>query len=178
MARARAAAVALVAVALVGCTQDPPSTDTTSSTVPVTPDLPTVAVTMTTPDGRVCELCVWRASTAEQRARGLMDVTDLGRVDGMAFTYATPSTGAFWMRSTPLPLTISFHEEGGEQVGLHDMDPCPDEVAPAQCPRYGPTAAYVLALEVPSDRAAELGVVPGSRAALGGPCAPTADEGS
>lgn len=141
----------------------------------VAPDglaLPTVTVTVTTPDGRVCELCVWLAATAEERARGLMGVTDLGAVDGMAFTYPAPAQGAFWMRSTPVPLAISFHDRAGDQVGWHEMDPCPDEVPASACPRYGADAPYVLALEVPAARAVELGVEPGSNAELGGPCQP------
>src|SRR5262245_22192687 len=37
-----------------------------------------VAATVTAADGTVCELCLWLAATGEQRALGLMYVTDLG----------------------------------------------------------------------------------------------------
>ena len=52
------------------------------------------------------------------------------------------------------------------------MEPCPEGVDP--CPSYAAGAAYRYAVEVPKGRLAELGLLEGSRVALGDGCgAPT-----
>ncbi|HYN34279.1 MAG TPA: hypothetical protein VES40_16765, partial [Ilumatobacteraceae bacterium] len=38
----------------------------------------TVTARITDTDGQICEVCVWLADTPEERAQGLMGVTDLG----------------------------------------------------------------------------------------------------
>src|SRR5262245_36191531 len=50
-----------------------------STAAPVSPDgFGTVYVRVTDADGEVCERCMWLATSVDQRARGLMGVTDLG----------------------------------------------------------------------------------------------------
>lgn len=104
-------------------------------------------VTLTTGDESL-ELCVLVAATVEQRSRGLMTVTDFAGFDGMAFTYDTDSTGAYYMFNTPTPLTIYWFAADGSLVSSTDMEPCLDLPAD-QCPRYPPEGAYRMALEVP-----------------------------
>ena len=72
-----------------------------------------VAATVTAADGTVCELCLWLAASGDERELGLMYVTDLGGPDGMVFRYDSPTTAAFWMKNTVMPLSISFFDAGG-----------------------------------------------------------------
>jgi uncharacterized membrane protein (UPF0127 family) len=109
-------------------------------------------------DGTTTEWCLLVADDADERGRGLMFVTDpaLGGYDGMVFAYPEPVEGAFWMRNTRLPLTITFVAADGRPVGTRTMEPCPDE-APS-CPTEGPDGPYRWAIEVPTERAAEVAV--------------------
>ena len=91
-----------------------------------------VAATVTAADGTVCELCLWLAETGDQRALGLMYVTDLGGPDGMIFRYDSPTTSAFWMKNTVMPLSIAFFDQGGAYLDAFDMAPCTAD----PCPTY------------------------------------------
>lgn len=124
------------------------------------------------PDGEPVVLCVLLAETPEQRARGLMEVTDLGGYDGMLFAYPDDHEGGFWMRDTVLPLSIAYLDADGRVVSTADMEPCPDG-GPA-CPTYPPAGPYRDALEVPRGGLDALGLVEGSPARLevGGTCPP------
>ena len=122
------------------------------------------------PDGEPVVLCVLVAETPEQRARGLMEVTDLGGYDGMIFVYDTEVENGFWMRDTPMPLSIAHVDAAGEVVGTLDMEPCLD--AGPDCPRYPPAAPFRFALEVPQGDLDAVGVVVGARLEVTGACAP------
>ncbi|CAN5517150.1 hypothetical protein BH10ACT1_BH10ACT1_06420 [soil metagenome] len=117
-----------------------------------------VAATITAGDGTTCEVCLLAAATAEQRERGLMEVTDpdLGGYDGMLFEYPDPVDGAFWMRNTPMPLSIAYFDADRTVVSTADMAPCEDSTS---CPQYPADAPFQYALEVPQGRLAEVGVV-------------------
>jgi uncharacterized membrane protein (UPF0127 family) len=121
-------------------------------------------VTITAVDGETCEVCVLTASTAQARAQGLMGVTDpgLGGYDGMLFEYDEDAGGSFWMRNTLLALSIAWFDADGSVVSTADMEPCPDDVADADCPRYAPDGAYRAALEVPQGALDDLLVTEGS----------------
>lgn len=121
---------------------------------------------VTLADGEVCQLCLWVADTSVQRRRGLMGVTDLGGADGMVFVYDGSASGRFWMRGTPMPLSIAFFAADGSFVSATDMEPCLTGPA-AACRRYAAAGPYVAAIEVPQGRLAELGIGPGSRLVLG-----------
>jgi uncharacterized membrane protein (UPF0127 family) len=110
------------------------------------------------PEGAV-DRCVLVADTVELRARGLMEVPDLGGYDGMLFAFAEDSTGGFWMANTVMPLSIAFIDAGGQVVAAFDMDPCPES---ADCPSYEPDAAYRWAVEVPQQGLAAFGLTPGA----------------
>jgi uncharacterized membrane protein (UPF0127 family) len=117
-----------------------------------------VAALVTEPDGTVCELCLWLAESVEQRALGLMFVTDLGDADGMAFRYRDPHTGTFWMKNTILPLSIAFFGPDGSFLDSFDMEPCSSDT----CPRYRTPRDIGIAVETARGGLADLGLVPGS----------------
>ena len=103
-----------------------------------------------------------------------MGVTTLGGADGMAFVYGEPTMSAFWMWTTPMPLSIAFFAADGTFVSSTDMAPCIDG-APEDCPRYQAGGPYTTAVEVPQGDLAGLLVGPGSRLALSAtPCDPAA----
>jgi hypothetical protein len=130
-----------------------------------------VALVVVEPDGTRHVLCVMTAEEAEQRARGLMEVTDesLGGYDGMLFLFPVDSSGGFWMRNTPMPLSIAYLSADGEIVSTSDMEPCEDS---SECPSYSADGPYRSALEVPQGRLDDLGVVPGAKLETAGACPP------
>jgi uncharacterized membrane protein (UPF0127 family) len=128
------------------------------------------------PDGEPIIICVLVADTPAQRARGLMEVTDLGGYDGMLFRFETESANGFWMKDTVLPLSIAYLDADGAVVSTADMDPCPEGTA--RCPSYPAEAPYRMALEVEQGGLAPLGLTGGGSARLEvtGPCAPLSPE--
>lgn len=117
-----------------------------------------VAVTITSGTGEVCKACLMSALTSAQRSRGLMEVTDpaLGGYDGMLFEFPDEIAGSFWMRNTPLPLSIAYFAESGTLVSTTDMSPCDDV---PDCPPYPADGSFRFALEVPEGTLSRLGVV-------------------
>ena len=116
------------------------------------------------------EQCALLAATEEQRARGLMTVTDLQGYPGMVFRYSADATGGYYMRNTPMPLSIAWFAADGTFVSSADMAPCGDQ---SDCPIYSATGAYRYALEVPQGQLPALGVGPGAVLQLNGACPST-----
>ncbi|MEZ5137660.1 MAG: DUF192 domain-containing protein [Acidimicrobiales bacterium] len=127
-------------------------------------------------DGTVCEVCLLAAETPEQRERGLMEVTDpgLGGYDGMVFVYDAPTAGAFWMRNTPMPLSIAYFDIDGRLVSTADMAPCADS---PDCRSYPADAPFAFALEVPQGGLEDVGVVGEATLELTGRRCPLAEDG-
>lgn len=124
------------------------------------------------------ERCALEAVTAEQRSRGLMEVTDAGLsgYDGMVFRFDEADTDTtFFMRNTRIPLSIAWFDARGSYLGAADMEPCPDEVA--ECPTYASPRPFRLALEVPKGNLARLGVGPGAVIELLDGCSPADPAG-
>ncbi|MET0144807.1 MAG: DUF192 domain-containing protein [Ilumatobacteraceae bacterium] len=153
----------------------PPTTIPTGAVVPA--GFAAEAGRISAADGTVCDVCLWVAATAAERAQGLMGVTDLGGADGMVFLWDEPTTSQFWMRDTPMPLSIAFFADG-EFVSSADMVPC--MTGPAEgCPRYTAAAPYVAAIEVFPGGLEAIAVRDGSRLELLDlPCDPVAPAGS
>lgn len=132
-----------------------------------------IAVRVTEADGSMHAFCMLAAISAAQRAQGLMTVTDttLGGYDGMAFVFPTDGDGGFWMRNTPMPLSLAYLDAAGRLVSKVDMAPCGDT---PDCRLYRPTGPFRLALEVPRGRLARLGLDSTVTVEAGGECIPKA----
>jgi uncharacterized membrane protein (UPF0127 family) len=63
------------------------------------------------------------ATTHTSRQTGLMFRERLAPNQGMLFVFEGKWPQCFWMRNTPLPLTIAFIEDDGTIVQLADMNP-------------------------------------------------------
>ncbi len=61
--------------------------------------------------------------TEQEKARGLMFRDKLGVDEGMLFVYEKEEFLAFWMKNTPLPLSIAFIDRKGKIVDMQDMEP-------------------------------------------------------
>lgn len=61
------------------------------------------------------------ASTHEARSKGLMFREQLPLNQGMLFIFEQPSHYCFWMKNTPLPLSIAFLRNDGTIAKLADM---------------------------------------------------------
>jgi uncharacterized membrane protein (UPF0127 family) len=111
--------------------------------------------------------CALLAETAAQQGRGLMERTDLAGYDGMLFKFSSDYTGEFYMKDTPLPLSIAFFDATGQFISTTDMAPC---IHMPSCPTYGAARPYRWALEVPQGALPRLGIGPGTRLVAGGAC--------
>ena len=94
------------------------------------------------------------AATPEQRQLGLMGRSQLADNSGMLFVFDYPGQHCFWMRNTPLPLSIAFIDDRGRIVNLADMQPYTDAL-------HCPTAPVRYALEIPQGGFAQRSIVPG-----------------
>lgn len=133
----------------------------------------TVAARLVALSGEVVELCLLHADTLEERSTGLMQVTDLQGHDGMLFSTAEPSDGAFYMYRTLLPLTIGWWDGEGAFVSRADMVPCPSE-DPATCERYPAAGPYRFAVEVVQGDPLAGRFEPGARLEVGAEGCPVA----
>lgn len=94
------------------------------------------------------------ASTPEQRSRGLMFREDLPEDGGMLFIFPSDRVVSFWMKNTPLPLSIAFIDAEKRIVNIDDMQPYDETSHPSAGPiRY--------ALEVHQGWFARHGIVAG-----------------
>jgi uncharacterized membrane protein (UPF0127 family) len=129
-----------------------------------------VAVSVRPADGGdLLSWCLLAARSAEQRSRGLMQVTDLQGYSGMAFLYDEDVSNGFYMRNTPTPLSIAWIDAAGAVVSTTDMAPCEDRDG---CPTYGAAGPYRTAIEVFQGNLSALGIAPGATVLVGGACAP------
>ena len=96
------------------------------------------------------------AATPSARERGLMGRTRLAVNGGMLFKFEQAAPHCFWMRDTPLPLSIAFIDASGRIAGFADMQPRTDTLhCPATDVRY--------ALEVAQGGFAQRGITAGAR---------------
>ncbi|HEY9097678.1 MAG TPA: DUF192 domain-containing protein [Thiobacillus sp.] len=96
------------------------------------------------------------ARTPPQREHGLMGRTRLPANGGMLFIFDDTGQHCFWMRNTPLPLSIAFIDDMGHITNLADMQPNTETL-------HCPTTAIRYALEIEQGGFATRGIVPGIR---------------
>jgi hypothetical protein len=63
------------------------------------------------------------ATTSAQRQRGLMYREDMPENGGMLFVFPNTRPLSFWMRNTPLPLSIAFLDEEKRIINIAQMQP-------------------------------------------------------
>lgn len=96
------------------------------------------------------------ADSPQKRQRGLMMREKLGPNEGMLFVFEDQAVHCFWMKNTPLPLSIAFIGEDGTVVNIADMTPfSEDSHCPSKPIRY--------ALEMEQGWFAHKGVAAGQR---------------
>lgn len=96
------------------------------------------------------------ASTPASRQRGLKGRADLLDGHGMLFVFDATDVHCFWMKDTPLPLSIAFVSAQGQIVSIADMQPYSET---AHCP----SEPVRYALEVPQGWLAKIGVRSGDQ---------------
>lgn len=108
--------------------------------------------------------CALMATAEAQRQRGLMGARSLDGFTGMLFRFEQDTQTGFYMKETPMPLSIAWFDAAGGFVGSTDMEPCLGQLS---CPSYYAPRPYRFALEVPAGGLTELGAGPGSHLAVG-----------
>jgi len=66
------------------------------------------------------------ADNETERAEGLMNVTDLGRHEGMLFKYQEEDLRGFWMKNTLIPLDMIFVDKNGRIINIEEAHPEPN----------------------------------------------------
>tara|TARA_R100000426_G_C4731698_1_gene76054 strand:+ start:35 stop:424 length:390 start_codon:yes stop_codon:yes gene_type:complete len=69
------------------------------------------------------KLKVKLAVTEKQMAKGLMNVTEMPENEGMLFCYPEERKLTFWMKSTPIPLSIAFIDKDKKIIQIEDLEP-------------------------------------------------------
>jgi len=95
------------------------------------------------------------AADDASRERGLMSRTNLAENEAMVFVFPQPRPVSFWMKDTPLPLSIAYVGPSGRIFELHDMKPFDETPIPSA------SSAVVYAIEVPQGWFLKHGVLAG-----------------
>ena len=74
------------------------------------------------------------ATTAQSRTVGMMFREKVAPNHGMLFVFDFKAQECFWMRNTPLPLSIAFIEDDGTILQINDMAPKDDALHCSQRP--------------------------------------------
>lgn len=99
------------------------------------------------------------ARTPEEQSTGLMYRTTLADNRGMLFPLQSPQKVMLWMKNTLIPLDIIFLQNGQVKGIQANVPPCTSD----PCPTYGSETPINQMIELPSGRAAELGLKVGDR---------------
>jgi uncharacterized membrane protein (UPF0127 family) len=116
---------------------------------------PATSTTVSFPGGAITARI---AATIAARDTGLMHVTTLAANAGMLFVFGvdhSPSGCAFWMKDTPLPLSIAFIDANLTVISV-------DEMAAETTTFHEPTRACRYALEANQGWFAAHGVAAGT----------------
>lgn len=123
-------------------------------------DLPKATLTLGTNS-----LSAQIAADDPSRERGLMSRTNLAENEAMLFVFPRPQPVAFWMKDTPIPLSIAYVSPSGRIFEIHDLKPFDETPVPSA------SQAVTYAIETPQGWFARHGVMAGS--AVGGLPSPT-----
>lgn len=96
------------------------------------------------------------AATQAQLEHGLMGRTSLPDNHGMLFVFNRAAPWCFWMKDTPLPLSIAFIGAGGAIVSIDDMQPFTETV-------HCPPSSVLYALEMKQGWFLQAGIAAGQR---------------
>lgn len=103
-----------------------PATDSESSRVPT--------LNITNSAGERVGVEVEIADNTLERARGLMERTELAKNAGMLFVFDQEQTLPFYMKNTLIPLSIAYIDAGGSIVDIQDMQPLDETPHPSAAP--------------------------------------------
>jgi uncharacterized membrane protein (UPF0127 family) len=120
-------------------------------------------VTIRTASGKEVRVRAEIADDTFERARGLMYRTALAENRGMLFVFPDQQRHSFYMKNTPIPLSIAFMDSEGRIVDIQDMRPLDDDP-----PHYVSARPAQYALEVNQGFFDERGIKVGDRAELPG----------
>jgi uncharacterized protein len=101
------------------------------------------------------------AESPAQREIGLMHRSEMAQHEGMLFVFEAQATQCFWMRNTPLPLSIAFLADDGRIVNVREMKAFDDKS------QHCSEEPVRYALEMNQGWFAKRGLKPGSK--LAGP---------
>ena len=107
-------------------------------------------------DGGSARFNVEIADDDQERGRGLMFVESMGRYNGMLFVYDAPSTVAFWMKNTLIPLDMVFLDQHGVVQHVHE------NAVPGSLETIPGGDNILAVLEVNGGLASKLGLVKGA----------------
>jgi uncharacterized protein len=96
------------------------------------------------------------AANPSDRQQGLMFRTTMPANHGMLFAFDESAAHCFWMKNTPLPLTIGFIDAAGTLINTVDM-------APFNEASHCPTKPALYALEMNQGWFAKHHIKPGTK---------------
>lgn len=76
-------------------------------------------------------LTVQIAADDASRERGLMSRTNLSENEGMLFVFPQARPVSFWMKDTPVPLSIAYVGPSGRILEIHDLRPLDETPVPS-----------------------------------------------
>jgi uncharacterized membrane protein (UPF0127 family) len=150
-------AAAITTAAPTGTTATTAAAPTTAAAAVSNPgqgSLTTAPATITRANGEKLEMTIELARTEKEQATGLMGRQSVPDETGMLFIFKQPGQVGFWMKDTPLALSIAFIDQDGKILDIQDMEPFSLAV-------HSPGRNYLYALEVSKGYFARKGVQPG-----------------
>lgn len=76
------------------------------------------------------------AKTKEERMKGLQDVKNLPKDEGMLFIFEEPQTVGMWMKDTYIPLDIIFINEDEEVISVYQGEPLSSDIVEEDDVKY------------------------------------------
>lgn len=74
-------------------------------------------------DGTEKTIIIEKAKTQQERAKGFMERKKIPNDTGMIFIFEEDQILHFWMKDTPVPLSIAYINSNGEIKNIYDLHP-------------------------------------------------------